>query len=42
LVSHSHSANLSLKLTVGTQNGELHVTPHDQILYVHDTTVCSR
>jgi len=31
-----------LKLTVNIQNGRLHVKPHDQILYVDDSTLCSR
>jgi hypothetical protein len=32
VVSHPHSTNFLLKLKVGTQNGRLHVKPHDKIL----------
>ena len=32
LVSYVHSTNFLLKSKVGTQNGRLHVKPHDQIL----------
>jgi len=42
MVSQAHPANVLLKLTVGNQNRRLHVKPHDQILYVHDTTLCNR
>jgi hypothetical protein len=38
LVSHP---NILLKSKMGTQNGRLHVQPHE-ILYVHDTTLCNR
>jgi len=39
LVSHSHSADSLLKLTVGIQIRRLEVKPQEQILYVHDTTL---
>ena len=32
LVSHTHSTDVLLKSKVVTQNGRLHVKPHDQIL----------
>jgi hypothetical protein len=32
LVIHPHSTNFLLKSKVDTQNGRLHVKPHDQIL----------
>jgi len=41
-VSYAHPANVLLKLTVGIKNCRLHVKPHDQILYIHDATLCSR
>jgi len=41
-LSHACPANVLLKLTVGIQNCSLHVKPHNQILYIHDTTLCSR
>jgi len=42
MASQSHFANFILKLTVDTHNGRLHVKPHEQILYIHDTALCSR
>jgi len=41
MASQKRSANLLLKLTVATHNGELHIKLHDQILYVRDAALCS-
>jgi hypothetical protein len=40
--SHSHSANLLLKLTVDIQDGSLYAKQHDQTLNARDTSLRSR
>lgn len=38
---HLYSTTYLLKSTMGTQNGRLHVKPHDQILKVQNSALCN-
>jgi len=42
LFGHEHTANVPFKLTVGIQDGRLHVKPYDPTLYTRYTILCIR